>query len=238
VKEIQLSWSQLAPNSGKRDGVAAIAPSLLAADFSRLEEEIRAVEKAGADLLHLDVMDGHFVPNLTFGPFIVGAIRKLTDLPLDTHLMIEQPHRYIEPFIKNGSDIVTIHIEASTDVRRDLAMIRDHGKKCGLAINPDAPLDRVTQYLGDIDLLLVMSVFPGFGGQKFMGEVLRKVEGARKVREEQGFDFAIEIDGGIGPDSAELSRKAGADILVAGTSIFRSTDYGQTVAELRGGVTG
>ncbi|MFQ5510949.1 MAG: ribulose-phosphate 3-epimerase [Candidatus Krumholzibacteriia bacterium] len=230
-----MSWSQLVPNRAHEGHETAVAPSLLSADFSRLQEEIRAAEEAGADLLHLDVMDGHFVPNLTFGPFVVGAIRRLTDLPLDTHLMIERPDRYIGPFIDNGSDIVTIHVEASTDVGRDLKMIRDRGKKCGLTLNPDTPLERVTDYLGELDLFLVMSVFPGFGGQSFMAEVLEKVEAARGLREEHGFHFAIEIDGGINLDTAEAARQAGAEILVAGTSVFKSADYAATIRGLRAG---
>ena len=229
-----MNWSQLAPNSRLEDGDVAVAPSILAADFSRLEEEIQAAEAAGADLLHLDVMDGHFVPNLTFGPFIVEAIRKLTSLPLDTHLMIENPDRYIERFAKNGAGILTIHIEASTGVRRDLKTIKDCGSKCGLVINPDTPLDRVTDYLADIDLLLVMSVFPGFGGQSFMPEVLGKVESAREIREKQGLSFAIEIDGGIDPETSIPAREAGADILVAGTAIFRSNDYADAIKAIRG----
>jgi ribulose-phosphate 3-epimerase len=217
------------------DGDIAVAPSVLAADFTRLEEEIRAVEEAGADLLHLDVMDGHFVPNLSFGPFIVRAIRGLTRLPLDTHLMIETPDRYIEAFAKNGADILTIHAEASTDIRRDLESIRSHGAKCGLVLNPDTPLERVTEYFGDIDMLLVMSVFPGFGGQSFMSEVLPKAASAREIRDKHGLTFAIEIDGGIDPGTSVPSREAGADILVAGTSVFKSKDYATAISALRGG---
>lgn len=211
----------------------AIAPSLLSADFSCLGEEVRAVEKAGADLLHLDVMDGHFVPNLTFGPMVVESVRELTDLPLDTHLMIENPDRYIPQFAKAGSDIITIHVEASTDVRRDLRMIREIGKNAGITLNPDTPLERITDYFDDIDLVLVMSVFPGFAGQLFMPEVLGKVEEAKRLRETKGLEFAIEIDGGVDPKTSKQARAAGVDIIVAGSAVFGSDDYQDTIRRLR-----
>jgi ribulose-phosphate 3-epimerase len=213
----------------------AVAPSLLSADFSRLAEEIRAAERAGADLFHLDVMDGRFVPNLTFGPMIVRAVRKLTDLPLDTHLMIENPDRYIPQFADAGSDVITIHAEASTDVRRDLRTIREKGKKSGLTLNPDTPFERIAEYLDGVDLLLVMSVFPGFSGQSFIPDVLSKITKARRIRDDNGFDFAIEIDGGINPDTALRARGAGAEILVAGSSVFGSADYSESIRAIRRG---
>jgi len=212
-----------------------VAPSLLSADFSRLDEEMRAAERAGADLFHLDVMDGCFVPNLTFGPMIVRAVRKLTGLPLDTHLMIEDPDRYIPQFADAGSDIITIHVEASTDVRKDLRMIREKGKKSGLTLNPDTPIEKIVDYFDEIDLLLVMSVFPGFAGQSFMPDVLSKVVDARRIRDEKGFDFVIEIDGGINPATSVRARESGAEILIAGSSVFGSADYAEAIRAIRGG---
>jgi ribulose-phosphate 3-epimerase len=195
---------------------------------------VRDAERAGADLFHLDIMDGHFVPNLTFGPMIVRAIRKLTALPLDTHLMIEHAARYIGEFADAGSDIITIHVEASADARGDLRAIREKGKCRGITLNPDTPIEKVSDYFDDIDLLLVMSVFPGFAGQSFMPEVLAKVEAARKIREENGFDFVIEVDGGINPTTARRAREAGVDILVAGSAVFGSGDYAGSIRAIRG----
>jgi ribulose-phosphate 3-epimerase len=209
---------------------------LLACDFSRLAEEIGAVEKAGAEFLHLDVMDGHFVNNITFGPVLVKAIDRLATVPLDTHLMIEHPERYLGPFLDAGADILTIHVEASSDPRRDLRAIRARGKKAGLSLNPDTPLASIEPFLEELDLLLVMSVVPGFGGQSFMDAVLPDLAKAAKLRERLGLTFAIEIDGGINPETAARSREAGADILVAGTAIFGSQDYDAAVAAIRGPV--
>jgi ribulose-phosphate 3-epimerase len=207
---------------------------VLACDFSRLEDEIRAVEGAGADFLHLDVMDGHFVNNITFGPVLVKAIDKLATVPLDTHLMIEHPDRYIGPFLDAGADILTIHVEASSDPRRDLRAIRARGKKAGLSLNPDTPLSNVEPFLEELDLLLVMSVVPGFGGQSFIDTVLPDLARAAKLRDRLGLTFAIEIDGGINPTTAVRSRDAGADILVAGTAVFGAPDYATAIAALRG----
>ena len=229
-----MSWWRRVPE-GSDDGTgAAVAPSLLACDFARLGEEIAAVEAAGADLLHLDVMDGHFVPNLTFGPLVVEAVRRLTKLPLDAHLMIAEPHRYVDRFVEAGADVVTVHVEASTDLGRDLARIRELGARAGVAFNPDRGLDAVTSVLDRIDLLLVMSVFPGFGGQAFIADVLDGVREAVRVRAERDLDFVIEIDGGVSPDTAPAARDAGAEILVAGTAIFRSDDYAAAIRAIRG----
>jgi ribulose-phosphate 3-epimerase len=211
-----------------------VAPSLLACDFTHLADEIARVEKEHVEFLHLDVMDGHFVKNITFGPPLVKSIARVAKTTLDTHLMIDNPDRYIEPFMKAGTHVLTIHVEASSDVRRDVQTIRNLGGKAGLAFNPDCPFEKVEPYLGDIDLLLVMSVFAGFGGQSFIEDSLKHVERATMLRENHGHAFAIEIDGGITPESAKRARDAGADILVAGTAVFRSPDYGAAIKALRG----
>ncbi len=183
--------------------------------------------------MHLDVMDGHFVPVITFGPMIVKAIRKLTELPLDTHLMIENPDKYISEFAEAGSDIITVHIEASTDIERDLKLIRDNGKKAGITLNPDTDIDKVSGYFDAIDMLLVMSVFPGYAGQSFMPEVLPKIVRACEIREKEGLDFAIEIDGGITSSTAPQALDAGADILVAGSAVFKKPDYAEAIRVIR-----
>ncbi len=230
-----MSWSHLVPAEGRaREARAAVAPSLLACDFAHLAAEISAVEREGVEFLHLDVMDGHFVRNITFGPPLVQTVAKIAKVTLDTHLMIENPDRYIPAFLDAGTHILTIHVEASSDVRRDLRAIRSRGAKAGLAFNPDCPFEKVEPYLGDIDLLLVMSVFAGFGGQGFIEGSLAHVERAARLREKQRLTFAIEIDGGIAPETARRARDAGVDILVAGTAIFRSPDYGASIQALRG----
>jgi ribulose-phosphate 3-epimerase len=218
-----LSWSHLVRSESPRAARTAVAPSLLACDFAHLADEIARVEKVGVEFLHLDVMDGHFVKNITFGPPLVKSIAGVARTTLDTHLMIEKPDRYIEPFMK-----------ASSDVRRDLQTIRTLGGKAGLAFNPDCPFEKVEPFLGDIDLLLVMSVFAGFGGQSFIDGALDHVDRAATRREENRYRFAIEIDGGITPETARRARDAGADILVAGTAIFRTPDYAASIHALRG----
>jgi ribulose-phosphate 3-epimerase len=213
----------------------AVAPSLLACDFADLATEVAAAESAGADFLHLDVMDGHFVPNLTFGPLVVSAIARVATVPLDTHLMIENPSKYIAAFADAGAHILTIHVEApGVEVERDLRAIRDAGRYAGLSYNPDRTIEDAEPYLESIDLLLVMSVFPGFGGQSFIETVLPGIEKAASIRERRGLDFAIEIDGGINPETSVRARDAGADILVAGTAIFGRDDYAAAIAAIRG----
>ncbi len=206
-----------------------ISPSLLAADFGNLAAEIRRVEEAGCDMLHLDVMDGHFVPNITIGPFIVKAIRKLTKLPLDTHLMIENPQNYVAEFAKAGSDHITIHAEAcEANLSAILDQMRALGVGCGVSLKPATPLDSILPFLSRIDMVLLMTVNPGFGGQSFMREVLPKVEQLRKI-----YDRDIEVDGGINKDTAKETVRAGANVLVAGTAIFGKSDVRQAIEDLK-----
>ena len=210
-----------------------IAPSILSSDFSRLGDEIRAVEKAGADWLHVDVMDGHYVPNLTIGPVVVESIRKVTQLPLDVHLMITDPDKYAPEFIKAGADWVSIHPETCKDPKASLKRIRDLGAKASLAINPDVPLDRVEAYFSEIDMLLLMTVFPGFGGQAFIEDVLPKIEEARNVVTRKGLSFLIEADGGIKADNIGLVVQTGAEVIVSGSGIFKTPDYADTIRKMR-----
>jgi ribulose-phosphate 3-epimerase len=213
--------------------VVKIAPSILSADFTCLEKEIKSVEKAGADLIHIDVMDGHFVPNITMGPLVVAAVRKCSKLPLDVHLMIENPDKYIAAFAKAGADIITIQVEASTDIARDLKMIEDNKVKAGLVVNPATPIEKVFPYLQQISMVLVMSVNPGFEGQAFMPEVLGKIRALNTELRAQNTDIDIEVDGGINQETAKLAIQAGTNVLVAGSAVFYSKDYKQAINSLK-----
>ncbi|MFH0763795.1 MAG: ribulose-phosphate 3-epimerase [Candidatus Omnitrophota bacterium] len=206
-----------------------IAPSILSADFSRLGEEIRAVEKAGADWIHIDVMDGHFVDNITMGPVVVKSIRPVTKLPLDTHLMIKNPQKYIERFAKCGSDIITFHIEVEADPKEIIRLIRYYKKKVGVSIRPKTDLKTLPAILPMVDMVLVMTVEPGFGGQEFMPDCVAKIEELRRI-----FRKDIEVDGGVNGTTAAEVIKAGANIIVAGTSVFGTKDYAEAIRKLRG----
>ncbi len=210
-----------------------ISPSILSADFSILGEEIKSLEKAGADLIHVDVMDGHFVPNITMGPPIIKMVRKFTKLPFDVHLMISPVEKYIKAFADAGSDIITIHPEATDNLKRAVTTIKSLGKKAGVSLNPKTPISALMDVINEIDLILIMSVNPGFGGQSFMSEVLPKVKELRKMINEKKLKIDIEIDGGINFETAPLAVKAGANILVSGTTIFAGGTLKDNILKLR-----
>lgn len=209
-----------------------IAPSILSADFTKLEEQIRLVEKGGAEWIHLDIMDGHFVPNLTFGSMLVSAVNKMTDLVLDAHLMIDNPDSFLEDFVKAGADFITVHYEAVVHLNRTVNRIRELGAKAGVAINPSTPTDVLKEIVSDVDLVLVMSVNPGFGGQEFIDSAYRKLSEVKALIP-RGKKVHIEVDGGVDPENASKLVNAGADVLVAGTSIFKSGDIPATVKKLK-----
>ncbi|MBH0333385.1 ribulose-phosphate 3-epimerase [Brevibacillus brevis] len=212
-----------------------IAPSILSADFARLGEEILDVEKGGADWIHVDVMDGHFVPNITIGPLIVEAIRPVTKLPLDVHLMIEEPDRYIPQFAKSGADWITVHQEACRHLHRTLYLIKEQGVKAGVVLNPATPISTIEPVLADLDMVLLMTVNPGFGGQKFIHNVVPKVAQLRQMLNERGLGHVeIEIDGGVNAQTARLCEEAGATVLVAGSAVFNQENRGQAIAAIRG----
>ena len=210
-----------------------IAPSILSADFTRLADEIKAVEDAGADYIHIDVMDGHFVPNITFGPLIVKAVRRVTSLPLDVHLMISDPDKYISAFADAGADIITFHAEASIHIHRTIQQIKAKGKKAGISLNPATSLDVLEYILEDLDLILLMTVNPGFEAQKFIPSVLPKIKRLREQIDTRGLKCEIEVDGGINLDTIGMVSSAGADVFVAGSAIFYSENYETTIKKMR-----
>lgn len=214
-----------------------IAASVLAADFSRLADQISQAEAGGADWIHLDVMDGRFVPNITIGPFVIKAVRKTTKLPLDTHLMIVDPDKHLEAFREAGSDHITVHQEACTHLHRTVSRIKELGEKAGVSINPATPCSTLAEIIGEVDLVLIMSVNPGFGGQSFVHGTLKKLREMKAMIEKTGKEIRLEVDGGIDHETAPRVVQAGADVLVAGTSIFGKSDIKKAVAELRSSVT-
>jgi ribulose-phosphate 3-epimerase len=229
---VKLAMSVSAPS-------VKIAPSILSADFGKLAQEVEAVERAGADWIHVDVMDGRFVPNITIGPVVVRAVRKATRLPVDVHLMIVEPERYVEDFAAAGADVISVHVEPSYHLSRTLQQIRTLGKKAGVVLNPHTSPEAIAYVLELVDLILVMSVNPGFGGQAFMPEVLPKLRAIREMIDARGLDVALEVDGGVAPGIARKVVEAGARVLVAGSAVYGHSDYAAAIAALRSdGLTG
>jgi ribulose-phosphate 3-epimerase len=212
-----------------------IAPSILAADFGRLADEVRAAEAAGADYIHVDVMDGRFVPNITIGPVVVSAVRAVTRLPLDVHLMIVEPERYVDAFADAGADLISVHLEASVHLHRTIEQIRARGKRASVALNPHSPIDGLDVVLPELSMVLLMTVNPGFGGQRFIDAVVPKIRGLRAEIERRGLAVDIEVDGGIAPDTVGIVVGAGANVLVAGSAVFHAPDYRAAIQALRDG---
>lgn len=210
-----------------------IAPSILSADFSKLGDEVKAVEQAGADWIHIDVMDGHFVPNLTVGPMVVESVRKVTQLPLDVHLMIESPDQYIKDFVQAGANILTVHVETCPHLNRTIQYIQEQGVRAGVVLNPSTPLSSLEEILHDIDMVLLMSVNPGFGGQEFIPSILDKASNLREIMNHYDHKFDLEVDGGIKVENAGDVKETGTNVLVAGSAIFKSKDYKKAIQQLR-----
>ena len=210
-----------------------IAPSILSADFSRLGEEVKAVEEAGADWIHVDVMDGAFVPNITIGPPVVESLRKVTELPLDCHLMIQNADKYIPDFVNAGADIISVHVEACPHLHRTIQTIKEHGIKAGVVLNPATTLFALDEIIEDVDMVLLMSVNPGFGGQQFIQQVLGKIQLLRNTLDQSEAEIDVQVDGGVNAENVNIVKKAGANVLVAGSAIFGSKDYKQAIDTLR-----
>ena len=211
-----------------------ISPSILSADFARLGEEVRSVDAAGADWIHIDVMDGHFVPNITIGPLVVKAVRRITDLPLDVHLMIENADAYLDDFARAGADWITVHVETGYHLHRTIHRIKELGKKAGAVLNPATPLTSLEEILPDLDLVMLMTVNPGFGGQSFIESSLAKIKQLKKMIDDRGLSVGIEVDGGVSPKTIGPIAAAGANIFVAGSAVFGQNDYAKVIAELKG----
>jgi ribulose-phosphate 3-epimerase len=215
-----------------------IAPSILSADFTRLGEEVKRVEQAGADYIHIDVMDGHFVPNITIGPMIVRAVRQVTELPLDVHLMISNPDFFVEAFVEAGADMITVHAEAVNHLHRSIQHIRKAGARPAVSLNPASSLQMIEYVLDDLGMVLLMTVNPGFGGQAFIPGVIPKIESLREIIDKRGLDIELQVDGGIGPQTIGPVSSAGANVFVAGSAIFHSDNYAETIRLMREGMRG